>query len=426
MADQALLSNDAVLVGAADPLPQDALTPAREAARERVETLGLPGRRDEYWRFTRPDAFLAPDAPAVPLPEGDGILFAEVDRLKLVFVDGRFDASASDALELDGVEIAPLSEAPWAASLYGSLEGRAHIPVPRPFAALNTAAAVEGLAIHVTGKVSRPIHILHRSSDGTADALWHHVIRVEPGAEATILETGIAGARQNAVIEADIAEGGRLHMIAAKRAGVPELSLGHLFARVAEGGTLKSFELALDGRVMRRETVVEMAGDDAVVHVAGASYGRDKGFHHDDTIFISHAGLRGESRQVFKKVLQGGATGVFQGKILVKPGAQKTDGYQISQALLLDDGSQFLAKPELEIHADDVKCSHGSTTGALDETALFYLRSRGVPRPRAVVLMVLSFLAAALEEIEDEALRTQVADRLDEALTEGLNDGGAA
>ena len=96
-------------------------------------------------------------------------------------------------------------------------------------------------------------------------------------------------------------------------------------------------------------------------------------------MFITHRGERCESRQVFKNVLKNGATGVFQGKILVKQGAQKTDGYQISQALLLDENAQFLAKPELEIYADDVKCSHGSTTGAIDETALFYLRSRGIP-----------------------------------------------
>jgi Fe-S cluster assembly protein SufD len=107
-------------------------------------------------------------------------------------------------------------------------------------------------------------------------------------------------------------------------------------------------------------------------------------------------------------VLKHGAVGVFQGKILVKPGAQKTDGYQISQSLLLDDNSQFLAKPELEIYADDVKCSHGSTTGAIDETALFYLRSRGVSREDAVALLVLSFLADAIDEIEDEPLKDEI------------------
>jgi Fe-S cluster assembly protein SufD len=116
---------------------------------------------------------------------------------------------------------------------------------------------------------------------------------------------------------------------------------------------------------------------------------------------------------VFKKVLRSGATGVFQGKILVKPGAQQTDGYQISQALLLDEEAQFLAKPELEIYADDVKCSHGSTSGAIDDTALFYLRSRGVPEGPATDLLVLAFLVEALAEIEDAALADEIHDRLE-------------
>ena len=111
-------------------------------------------------------------------------------------------------------------------------------------------------------------------------------------------------------------------------------------------------------------------------------------------------------------MLRNGATGVFQGKILVKAGAQKTDGYQISQSLLLDEDSQFLAKPELEIYADDVICSHGSTSGAIDETALFYLRSRGVPASVATDLLTLSFLAEAVEEIEDEGLREDINGRL--------------
>ena len=111
-------------------------------------------------------------------------------------------------------------------------------------------------------------------------------------------------------------------------------------------------------------------------------------------------------------MLRNGATGVFQGKILVKEGAQKTDGYQISQSLLLDDDAQFLAKPELEIYADDVACSHGSTSGAIDETALFYLRARGVPQGAATDLLTLAFLAEAVEEIEDEALRDEIVGRL--------------
>jgi Fe-S cluster assembly protein SufD len=185
-----------------------------------------------------------------------------------------------------------------------------------------------------------------------------------------------------------------------------------MFARLGEKSTYKSFTLTVNGVLTRNEQVVEFTGDEAVAHVAGACVG-DRDFHHDDTVFVTHDAVACESRQVFKMVLRNGATGVFQGKILVKPGAQQTDGYQISQSLLLDEDAQFLAKPELEIYADDVKCSHGSTSGAIDETALFYLRSRGVPAGTATDLLVLAFLAEALSEIEDEGLADEIQARLE-------------
>lgn len=396
---------------------------ARAAAAARLRAMGLPRPRDEYWRYTDPAPFNAASPTLLPLDTRvDSALFADVDRLRLTFVDGRFDPAESDDLALSGVEILPLSRAEaqpghWVAEAYGRLEAASQRPVPRPFAALNTATATDGAVIRVTGVVTKPVQIVYRRSDPAADVVCHHVLRLDDGAELTLLENGLVGARGNVVIEADLAPGARLHHIAAHRAGHARVAVTHLFARVAEGAALKSFTLSLDGAHVRSEAMVEMAGDDAVAHVAGAVLGNGEGFHHDDTIFVTHGALNGESRQVFKKVLKNGATGVFQGKILVKPGAQKTDGYQISQALLLDEKSQFLAKPELEIYADDVRCSHGSTTGAIDETAMFYLRSRGVPQEQAIVLLVLSFLADALAEIEDEALRERVSARLEQWLT---------
>ena len=408
-------------------LPRGGFTAAARAdALERLRAMGLPGARDEYWRYTDPRPFNAaqPAPLAVGEQESDAPLFGDLDRLRLVFVDGVFDAAASDPLEIEGAEIEILSVADaagghWATGLYGALEAAGQNPVRRPFAVLNTLAAAEGVLIRVTGKPARPVHIIHHRADDSADVFWHHVIRLEPGAELTLLESGMSGARSNAVIEADLAEGARLHHVSSKRAGDQKTGISHIFARVAAKAVFKSFTLSVNGVMMRHEAVIDIQGDEAVAHIAGAALGDgDTGpFHHDDTIFITHGAENCESRQVFKKVLKNGARGVFQGKILVKPGAQKTDGYQISQALLLDEDSQFLAKPELEIYADDVKCSHGSTTGALDPDAMFYLRSRGVPRERAVVFIVLSFVADALDEIEDPALRASIADRLEAWLT---------
>ncbi|MBW4982133.1 Fe-S cluster assembly protein SufD [Mameliella sp. CS4] len=389
--------------------------PARRDALARVRAMGLPNARDEYWKFTRPDTLVAAEAPAAAtMDSGEAPLFDSRDRLKLVFVDGVFSPEESDDLSLEGVTIDRLAEAKdihWAKDLYGVLEARAQSPVARPLAALNTAFASDGLLIHVTGKPSKPISLIYRHVSDRSDAILHHVVKVDPGAEATILENGPAAARFNKCMEVDVAEGACLHHIRAQGRDHERRAATHIFARLEKESVFKSFTLTVNGAMTRNEVVVEFTGDDAVAHVAGACMG-DGDFHHDDTVFVTHDAVNCESRQVFKKVLRNGATGVFQGKILVKPDAQKTDGYQISQSLLLDGDSQFLAKPELEIYADDVACSHGSTSGAIDEDGLFYLRARGVPRGTAEDLLTIAFIAEAVQEVEDESLQEDLVERV--------------
>ncbi len=406
-------------------LPQSGawLMEARKEALARLQATGLPGRRDEYWRYTRPDTLIAPQpAPAAPLVD-DTPVFDAIPRAILRFTDG---ALAGDMPDLpDGVEITRLSEAAhsdlpgadlgWARALYGRLEAAGQAPVPRPLAALNTAYAPDGLLIRVTGKVTLPLNIVMEHAARDSDVLLHHLIRLEEGAQLTLLENGAGGARLNTVMEADLAPGARLHHVRAQGRDHDRRAATHIFARLEEGAEFKSFTLTINGALTRNEAVIELAGDNAVAHLAGAAMGDGAAdaFHHDDTVFVTHDALECESRQVFKKVLMNGATGVFQGKILVRPGAQKTDGYQKSQALLLDGDSTFLAKPELEIYADDVACSHGSTSGGLNEEALFYLRSRGVPAPVAQDLLVIAFLADAIAEIDNPDIAADITARLE-------------
>ncbi|WP_448326052.1 Fe-S cluster assembly protein SufD [Sulfitobacter sp. M13] len=390
---------------------------ARKDALSRLQQAGLPERRDEYWKYTRPDTLTQPQAASAALRASDDVvLFDQIDRLKLVFVDGVFDADASDALALDGITIERLSQADadlhWARDLYGTLEKNGQTPVARPLAALNTAFAPDGVLIHVTDKVSKPVNIIYRRTSETADVMLHSVIKLDAGAEFTLLENGPVAARFNGVLEVEVGDNAAFHHVRAQGRDHEQRAATHIFTRLGAESAFKSFTLTANGVMTRNDCVIELTGDDAAAHVAGASVGDGSDFHHDDTVFVTHDAVNCESRQVFKKVLRNGATGVFQGKILVKKDAQKTDGYQISQSLLLDEDSQFLAKPELEIYADDVACSHGSTSGAIDEDALFYLRSRGVPHNVATDLLTLSFLAEAVEEIEDETLREEITARL--------------
>ena len=397
---------------------------ARSDALARLTASGLPSKRDEYWRYSDPATLISPQPAAAPAfdPGDEAPAFAGIDCLKLIFVDGVFDAAASDDLTLSGVQIDLLSGVQttathWAQSTYGSLETRGQTPVPRSLAALNSCFATEGVLIRATGKADKPISFIYHHKSDSSDAILHHCIKIEPGAEFTLLESGPAAARLNMVMEVDVAQGGVFNHVRLQGRDHDRRAVTHVFADVGQNATLRSFTLTANGRMTRNEAVVTLAGSDSRAHLAGAALG-DGDFHQDDTVFMTHAAERCESRQVFKKVLKNGAIGVFQGKILVKQGAQKTDGYQISQALLLDGDpafgdAQFLAKPELEIYADDVKCSHGSTSGAIDETALFYLRSRGVPTAAAQSLLVQAFLAEAIDEIADPAIADDIRIRLE-------------
>ena len=410
------------LVGLALPAGAPWAMAARRAALGRLTAMGLPGRRDEYWRYTDPATLNAPLAPTAALFAVDGApAFDSIDRLRIVFVDGVFAPALSDPLAETGLEVERLAtvvakDIHWARDLHGVLEARGQSPVERPFAAMNTAFAADGLVIRAVATPARPVCLIYLHDNPASDVALHHLIRIEAGVSLTLLESGPGAARLNTVTEVDIVAGARFHHIRAQGSDPERRAVTHLFARLGAAAQFKSFTLTMNGRLTRNECVIDMTGDGASAHVAGAALGDGDQFHHDDTVFITHDAVGCESRQVFKKVLRNGAVGVFQGKILVKPGAQKTDGYQISQALLLDDDSVFLAKPELEIYADDVACSHGSTSGAIDEVALFYLRSRGVPLAQAKDLLVLAFVAQALDEIADprlaEDLRAQLEDWL--------------
>ncbi len=418
---QKLDATEARLASLSIPTSGGWLAKAREDALGRVRTMGLPSRRDEYWKFTHPDTLVQSDAPFAALFEsGESPVFSDLDRVHIVFVDGVFDETQSDDLSLAGVSIELMSKASdkdihWAKDLYGVLETNGQKPVERPLAALNTACATDGILIHVTGEASKPINISYRHQNETSDAYLHHTIKLDEGAKLTLLENGVAAARFNKVVEVDVADNAEFHHIRTQGRDHERRAATHIFGRLGKESVFKSFTLTANGVMTRNECVLELTGNDAVAHIAGACVG-DGDFHHDDTVFVTHDAVNCESRQVFKKVLRNGATGVFQGKILVKQGAQKTDGYQISQSLLLDGDSQFLAKPELEIYADDVACSHGSTSGAIDEESLFYLKSRGVPQSQAMNLLVLAFLAEAVAEIDDDNIADEIIGRLTEWL----------
>ena len=390
----------------------------RSAALVTYKRFGAPSKRDEYWKYTNPNKLtIIPTEPAALFSNDETPMFSNIDRVKIVFVDGVLDLNQSDDLMLEGAIIETLADATskdihWARDLFGTLEKNGQKPVKRPLAALNTAMAEQGLVIRITDKCKKPLAIRYIHNSETSDALVHNIVKVEKNAEFTLLESGAGAARFNSVLEVDVADNASFHHIRTQGRDHERKTVTHIFGRLGKESIFKSFTMTVNGILTRNDAVLEFNGDNAKATVAGATAGDGESFHHDDTVFITHDAVNCESRQVFKKVLRNGATGVFQGKILVKADAQKTDGYQISQGLLLDDNSNFLAKPELEIYADDVACSHGSTVGAIDEDAIFYLISRGVPRKQAQDMLVLAFLAEAIDEIDSIDLADDINNRL--------------
>ncbi len=365
---------------------------AREAAAARVRAGGWPTKRDEAWHYTDLAAglrgFALGPAPAVEvaaeLPEGP----------RVVFVNGRFDAARSAAPD-------------WVSQL-GDAEAdpaRGGVVV-----ALNTALAEDGVAITLAPGQQGGTLFLVALAAGRGETMPaiapRHRIVLGAGATLTLIETarGEGSYLHAPVFEVDLGAGARLNHYRLQDESAEAVHVATIFAEIAGGAGYESFTLNRGARLSRNETHARLTGPAADVHLNAAQL--LAGTQHGDvTTVVRHDAPDCASRQTVKSVLAGAARGVFQGRIEVDRIAQKTDGYQMNQALLLSDEAEIDSKPELEIFADDVKCSHGATIGALDPEQLFYLRSRGVPAAEAKSILIRAFLDEALEPVTDEAAR---------------------
>ena len=394
------------------------LTSARENARERFVQLGCPLPNDEYWKFSSPQRFTSPDL----VGEKDALSFQlpkdrAKDEIRLTFVDGILNKDASDLTDLpSSLEIVCMRDEigikkDWIKGLYGTLEAKSHKQIQRPLAAFNTACASDGVFIRVKKKISRKIIIYYISTKPNFDSIVHNLVKVEKDSEVTLIEKGEGSRRSSRVTEVDLLASGTLNHIRFFGNDPTTDFHSQVFVRQAIKSTYNEFSLVINNEYIRNEFYVSLEGEKAKVSLSGANLARQTNVQ-DDTIFVAHLSPECESRQVFKKVLSDEASGIFQGKIFVTSDAQKTDGYQISKGLLLGNETKFLTKPELEIYADDVVCSHGSTCGAIDEEILFYLTSRGVQKKEAIGMLILAFLDESIQEIESDELASEIRDTL--------------
>ena len=288
-------------------------------------------------------------------------------------------------------------------------------PDREPMVALNTMLAQDGAALHVPADFDGGIVQLVSAAAGDADFHPRHSIRLAKGANLTVVEISVGQGKYllNTVAEIHVADGARLTHIRLQNEADTAFHVSTSYVDVSQGGVYDSFTLNLGARLSRTEVHVQLSGTGSTAHLnavqvlAGSQ-------HADFTTIVGHEVPGCTSRQTVKNVLAGRSRGVFQGKIEVARIAQKTDGYQINQALLLSPDAEINSKPELEIFADDVKCSHGATVGALDAEQMFYLRSRGIPDDEARSILVHAFLAEALDAVTDAAIRNRLETAVDQ------------
>lgn len=385
---------------------------ARDAAADALRRTGLPDRRVEAWKYTdlRPVTAAAFQEPLSRDADWRELLARtpQIDAPRLVFVDGRFRAALSDLPKLTA--FSRFADQP---EFRDPSRGETE-----PLAALNTMLAEDGALIRVPpGLDGGLIHLISLATDNAgvaADFHPRHIISLASGAKLTVLETsrGDGAYLHNPVTEIEVAAGATLTHIRLQDESLSAFHLSTLYVRVAGEGTYDSFALNLGARMARTEIHADLAGPAATAHLNAAQL--LSGTQHSDiTTVVRHDAPRGTSRQTVKNVLSGRSRGVFQGRIEVARQAQKTDGYQMNRALLLSPDAEIDTKPELEIFADDVKCSHGAAVGELDSDQLFYLRSRGIPDAEARSILIRAFLAESLDAIANEAVRTALEHEID-------------
>jgi Fe-S cluster assembly protein SufD len=377
-------------------LPGDSHVRAEAAAL--LTAQGLPGPREEAWRYTPLRPFAEAQFKPASKAEPSAALRAripEVAGTRLVFVDGRFHSELSGVPK--GFRVTTGEPA------FGHLAR----PADEKLVALNTMLAEDGASIHVPAGTDAGTVILASLATGNAVGFHpRHRIVLEEGATLTLLDLALGEGEylHNPVLTFEVAAGATVTHLRLQDEGQGAFHLSTAYAEVAAGGTYDSFALTLGAKLARMEVHARLAGEKAAAHLNAAQLlGASQ--HADFTTVVRHDAPNTASRQTVKNVLTGRARGVFQGKIEVARIAQKTDGYQMNQALLLSPSAEMDSKPQLEIYADDVKCSHGATVGALDADQLFYLRSRGVPEAEARAILVRAFLSEALDPIAHEEAR---------------------
>lgn len=380
---------------------------ARTAAEEALG-FELPNRRMEDWRWT--DLRQLIDKPYPPrqkvAAKKDDVerllassLFSGVAATRMVFVNGEYDKALSKQAN-------------------GWVESTAELSDPVNL--MNVAFATDGARLRIEGNVDTPIELVFIATDAAPRTVaTRNVIEIADDASATVIEThlGEGSYLSNVVTEIRIGHNARLDRVKVELESHDAVHLAHCHVIGGQNVTFRDFTLTTGAKLNRQNGTFRFIGEFADAKISGAYLLAGKQ-HADTALIVDHEVPNCASRELFKCVMDDHARGIFQGKVIVRPGAQKTDGKQSSHALLLTETAEFDAKPELEIYADDVACGHGATSGDLNHDHVFYLKSRGIPEAEAKALLIAAFVGEAFDTVHHDGIRAALEDFAVRWLTE--------
>ncbi|WP_439400630.1 Fe-S cluster assembly protein SufD [Bradyrhizobium sp. DASA03068] len=388
----------------------------RREAFETYERLGLPHRRIEEWKYTDLRALVGEMLPLAAAPDSAALkraadavkAHAIAGARKLVLVDGVFAVELSDVKAIASeVSFETLRETlDNDAGLLKTASSDAVI-------ALNAAMATDGVVLSIAdgAQLSAPIQIIHIATAASTSAFTRSQIAVGKGVRVTIVETFVAAEAKayqvNDAVIVSVGDNADVAHIRLMDDAPDAVNVTSQFVTIGANVKFNFFNMTTGAAVSRLQGFITLAGEGSELSANGVNLLK-KTEHGDTTLVVDHAVPNCVSREIFRAVIDDRAHSVFQGRIIVRPDAQKTDGKMMTRALLLSDEAEADNKPELEIFADDVSCGHGATAGALDESLLFYLKARGLPEKQAQALLIQAFVGEAIEQIADDTLREHV------------------
>ena len=402
----------------------------RAAAIERFAELGLPTHKQEAWKYTNISKELehpytlsiTAETPDLSEDAIAPFLIDDLDAHRLVLVNGRFDANLSDVGDLpNGVIVTNLEAAgDEHADLVDAHYGQYADAEEEPFVALNTAFVQDGVFVYIPRgtMLEKPVFVLHvTATDGDLMIQPRNLFVAEDGAAARVIEAQASltdtQTFTNAVTEAYVGADGNFDHYLVQNAGDHASQVQTLAAYQEHDSVFDTHTTTLSGKVIRNNLTITPDGTHCESHLFGLNLSRDQ-MHVDNHTLVDHVEADCFSNELYKNILTDEAKGVFNGKVFVHRDSQRINAYQSNKSLVLTNTARMYAKPELEIYADDVQCSHGATTGQIDPEGLFYLRSRGLSEEKARILMLQAFAQDVIDEIKDDALRASLTETLRE------------